>query len=59
MALRQAVEKLESKVKDLTLSVTQSAILHLGKSEKDQGEVLEWIEKVARGDLVKETALKV
>lgn len=58
MSFQSAVAKLGSPVKELVLSVTQESIL-LGKTEKDQSEVAEWIEKVGQGELVKETNFKV
>ncbi|KAJ7505334.1 hypothetical protein B0H11DRAFT_2339684 [Mycena galericulata] len=58
MDLKSTVAKLGFPLKDLVLSATQNGSLHVGKQEKDQREVIEWIAKIEQGDLVKEAGLK-
>jgi aminoacyl tRNA synthase complex-interacting multifunctional protein 1 len=59
MEFQSSVGKLSSPLKDLVLSVTQNGSLHVGKQEKDEREVIEWIAKIEQGDLVNEPGLKV
>jgi aminoacyl tRNA synthase complex-interacting multifunctional protein 1 len=47
--------KLASPLRDLVTGATTE----LGKSDKDKAEVTEWIEKVAQGDIVKPSGVKV
>jgi len=49
-----SIQKLPSPLKDLVLRGTPE----LGKSDKDKAEVVEWIEKVAQGDIVKPAGVK-
>ncbi|KAJ7366856.1 hypothetical protein DFH08DRAFT_678910 [Mycena albidolilacea] len=60
MDFQSTVGKLSSPLKDLVLSATQNGTLHVGKQEKDQGEVIEWIAKIGaeQNALVNETGLK-
>ncbi|KAJ7600556.1 hypothetical protein C8J56DRAFT_999750 [Mycena floridula] len=58
MAFQAAITKLQSPIKDLVLSVTQNGASLAGNIEKDQTEVVAWIEKVGQGDLVKDTNIK-
>ncbi|KAJ6508800.1 hypothetical protein C8R45DRAFT_968736 [Mycena sanguinolenta] len=60
MNFESSVGKLGSPLKDLVLSVTQNGSLHVGKQEKDQAEVIEWIAKVGteKNELVNDTGLK-
>ncbi|KAF7346315.1 hypothetical protein MSAN_01859100 [Mycena sanguinolenta] len=60
MNFESSVGKLSSPLKDLVLSVTQNGSLHVGKQEKDQAEVIEWIAKVGaeKNELVNDTGLK-
>ncbi|KAJ7780643.1 hypothetical protein DFH07DRAFT_729399 [Mycena maculata] len=58
MDFQSSVSKLSSPVKDLVLSVTQNGRLHVGKQDKDEREVIEWIAKIEQGDLIKEAGLK-
>jgi len=51
MAFQTSIANLNASVKALVLSVTQDGTLHVGKTEKDQVEVSEWIDKVGTGDL--------
>ncbi|KAJ3731104.1 hypothetical protein DFJ43DRAFT_1081449 [Lentinula guzmanii] len=53
MAFEDSVSKLNSAVKDLVTSVTKDDASLSGKSDKDQAEVAQWIEKVGQGDIVK------
>lgn len=47
--------KLASPLKELL----SGGSLELGKSEKDKADVIEWIEKVSQGDIVKPEAIRV
>ena len=47
--------KLPSPLKELL----SGGSLELGKSEKDKADVIEWIEKVSQGDIVKPEAIRV
>ncbi|KAJ7044107.1 hypothetical protein C8F04DRAFT_943027 [Mycena alexandri] len=58
MTFQSSVGKLSSPLKDLVLSVTQNGSVHVGKQEKDEREVIEWIAKIEKGDLVNEPGLK-
>ncbi|KAJ6584967.1 hypothetical protein B0H19DRAFT_924924 [Mycena capillaripes] len=58
MDFKSSVGKLSSPLKDLVLSATQNGSVHVGKQEKDEREVIEWIAKIEQGDLVKEAGLK-
>ncbi|KAJ3977826.1 hypothetical protein EV361DRAFT_787466 [Lentinula raphanica] len=53
MAFEESVSKLNPSIKDLVLSATKLNASLTGKSEQDQTEVVQWIEKVRQGDLVK------
>lgn len=50
-----SISKLVSPLKDLVLGVTPE----LGKTDKDKAEVIEWIEKIAQGDIIKPEGVKV
>ncbi|KAJ7250881.1 hypothetical protein B0H12DRAFT_1019064 [Mycena haematopus] len=60
MNFESSVGKLSSPLKDLVLSVTQNGTLHVGKQEKDQAEVIEWIAKIGaeNSELVNDAGLK-
>lgn len=47
--------KLASPLKELLLGASPE----LGKSDKDKADVIEWIEKVAQGDIVKPEGIQV
>lgn len=50
-----AFAKLASPLKELVVSASPE----LGKSDKDKADVIEWIEKVAQGDIVKPEGIQV
>jgi aminoacyl tRNA synthase complex-interacting multifunctional protein 1 len=50
-----SISKLRSPLKDLVLGATPE----LGKSDKDRAEVAGWIDKVAQGDIVSPSKVKV
>ncbi|THV05314.1 nucleic acid-binding protein [Dendrothele bispora CBS 962.96] len=58
MSFQNSVSKLGSPVKELVQSVAQTENSLTGKTEKDQAEVVQWIDKVAQGDLVKAENIK-
>lgn len=61
MSLQAAIEKLQSPLKELVSSVTnsdQGSSTIAGRSEKDQAEVTGWIEKIAGGEVPKADGLK-
>ncbi|KAJ7675840.1 hypothetical protein DFH06DRAFT_977677 [Mycena polygramma] len=58
MTFQSSVGRLSSPLKDLVLSATQNGSLHVGKQDKDEREVIEWIAKIEQGDLVNEPGLK-
>lgn len=49
MAFQASISKLSTPVKSLVLAVTQDGTLYIGKTEKDQSEVSDWIDKVGTG----------
>ncbi|KAF8895525.1 hypothetical protein BD779DRAFT_1500000 [Infundibulicybe gibba] len=51
MAFLEAVNALSGPLKDLVLSVTRAGTHHIGQSESDQAEIVEWIRKAASGDV--------
>ena len=59
MSVQAALAKLPSPLKDLVFSASQDAATLAGKTEKDQAEVVEWIDKVGQGDVAKEEGFKV
>lgn len=59
MSFQAAVSKLQSPVKDLVLAATKQGTQDIGKTDQDKAEIEEWIGKVAQGDIVKESGLKV
>ncbi|KAI0670815.1 hypothetical protein C8Q78DRAFT_1032135 [Trametes maxima] len=58
MSAGAALAKLPSPLRDLVSAVAQDGSEDFGKSEKDQAEVAEWIDKVAQGDVAKAENLK-
>jgi aminoacyl tRNA synthase complex-interacting multifunctional protein 1 len=60
MSSPSSIAKLSSPLKELVLGAIQSegGSGHLGKTEKDQSEVTEWIDKVVQGDVAKESNLE-
>ncbi|KAF9013419.1 hypothetical protein BDQ17DRAFT_1232028 [Cyathus striatus] len=52
MSFSAAVEKLDSPVKDLVVSVTKNGSQYVGESEEDKAEVATWIEKAGEPSLV-------
>ncbi|KAJ4482146.1 hypothetical protein J3R30DRAFT_3852636 [Lentinula aciculospora] len=58
MSFENSVSKLNTVVKDLVASTATNDSSLTGKSEKDQAEIVQWIEKVGQGDLVKLDNLK-
>ena len=50
--------KLQSPLKELVVGAAQEGSPDFGKTEKDQAEVAEWIERVALGSAVKPETLK-
>jgi aminoacyl tRNA synthase complex-interacting multifunctional protein 1 len=59
MSFQAALSKLPSPVINLVNGATQGGSQDFGKSKKDQAEVVEWIEKAAKGTIVVPSALKV
>ena len=59
MSAQAAIARLESPLRDLVTGAAQDGAQDFGKTEKDKAEVVEWIEKVAQGDIVKPEASKV
>jgi hypothetical protein len=59
MSFQAALSKLPSPLKDLVIGTNQDSGHHFGKSEKDQAEVVQWVEKAASGDILKPSGLKV
>jgi len=59
MSFQDSVSKLSSPVKELVQAVAQPETSLVGKTEKDQAEIAQWIDKVAQGDLVKAENIKV
>ncbi|KAF8827661.1 hypothetical protein HHX47_DHR4000199 [Lentinula edodes] len=53
MSFEDSVSRLGSAIKDLVASAAKDDPSLAGKSEKDQAEVVQWIEKVGQGDIVK------
>ncbi|KAK7469213.1 G4 quadruplex nucleic acid binding protein [Stygiomarasmius scandens] len=58
MSFQDSVSKLSSPVKELVQTVAQPETSLVGKTEKDQAEIAQWIDKVAQGDLVKAENIK-
>jgi hypothetical protein len=59
MSFQSALSKLPYPIKDLVTVATRDGSQDFGKSEKDQAEVIEWVEKAANGTVVTPSALKV
>jgi aminoacyl tRNA synthase complex-interacting multifunctional protein 1 len=59
MSAQAALSKLDAAVKDLVIATTHDGSQDFGKSEEDKAQVIEWIEKVAQGDITKEGSLLV
>lgn len=59
MSFEDSVSRLGSAIKDLVASAAKDDPSLAGKSEKDQAEVVQWIEKVGQGDIVKADNFKV
>lgn len=59
MSFQAAAETLNGSVKDLVNSLPADEGSLRGKTEKDQTEVVEWIQKVGQGDIAKEENIKV
>jgi aminoacyl tRNA synthase complex-interacting multifunctional protein 1 len=59
MSSQAAISKLPSPLKELVLSAVQDDVQAFGTTEKDKAEVMEWIEKVAAGDVGKPETLQV
>ena len=53
MSQKHITAKLPSPVRDLVVSLTQDGRQHMGRNDNDEGEVAQWIEKIAEGALVK------
>ncbi|KAF9077667.1 hypothetical protein BDP27DRAFT_1311444 [Rhodocollybia butyracea] len=58
MSFEASVSKLPLPVKDLVASATKENLSLTGTNEKDQAEVVQWIEKVGQGDVVKQSNFK-
>jgi len=59
MSSKNVFSKLSSPLRDLLKGSTQQDRQQLGVSEKDQEEIVQWIEKTARPDFVKSDAFLV
>lgn len=59
MSLKAAIDTVKSPVKELLLSATQDGSELAGSSEKDQIEVVGWVEKVGREELAADASLPV
>ncbi|KAF7422573.1 G4 quadruplex nucleic acid binding protein [Pleurotus ostreatus] len=57
MSLKAAIDTVKSPVKELLLSATQDGSELAGSSEKDQIEVVSWVEKVGREELAADASL--
>ncbi|KAF4577170.1 tRNA-binding domain-containing protein [Pleurotus pulmonarius] len=57
MSLKAAIDTVKSPVKELLLSATQDGSELRGSSEKDQIEVVGWVEKVGREEFAAEPSL--
>ena len=53
MSQQHITEKLPSRVRDLVVNLMQDGRQHMGRNDNDEGEVAQWIEKIAEGSLVK------
>ncbi|KAF5369574.1 hypothetical protein D9758_002684 [Tetrapyrgos nigripes] len=53
MSFQDSLAKLNSPVKDLVQSVAQKEYALEGKTDEDKDEVVKWIDKVAKGDVIK------
>ncbi|GBE84916.1 hypothetical protein BKA93DRAFT_735979 [Sparassis latifolia] len=58
MSSQAAIAKLHAPLGKLVAGAAEHGSPDYGKSEKEQAEVVEWIEKVAQGDVVKPENLK-
>ncbi|KAG6852783.1 hypothetical protein C0991_009120 [Blastosporella zonata] len=58
MSFQAAVDKLNSPVKDLVVAFTENGTRHVGDAEKDQAEVVDWIEKAAQPDVASEANIQ-
>jgi aminoacyl tRNA synthase complex-interacting multifunctional protein 1 len=56
---QDSLSKLSSPVKDLVQSASQEQPALVGKTDQDKAEVVQWIDKVAQGDVVKAENIKV
>lgn len=59
MSAQAALAKLAPPLRDLVSAAAPDGSESFGKSEKDQAEVAQWIDKVAQGDVAKAENLKV
>ena len=61
MSFQASLAKLSSPLKALVTGAIQleNGSGDTGKSDKDEADVIEWIEKVAQGDIVKLSGIKV
>ena len=59
MSSSAALAKLQDSLRSLVTGSAEEGSPAYGKSEKDQAEVADWIEKISTGDVAKAESLKV
>lgn len=59
MSFQASVSKLSGPVKDLVTTAADADPILKGKTDAEQSQVNEWLEKVGQGDLVKQENFKV
>ena len=59
MSFQAAIARLNQPLNDLVQSTLRDVVHASGKSDKDQAEVVQWIDMVAQGDIVKPGSLTV
>jgi len=59
MSLSAALLKLKDSVKELVVAVTENGTRHIGLTDKDQTEVVEWVEKAGQSDIANLASVQV
>lgn len=59
MSFSAALSKLNDSVKQLVVAVTENGTRHIGLTDKDQTEVVEWVEKAGQSDIASSASIQV
>jgi aminoacyl tRNA synthase complex-interacting multifunctional protein 1 len=59
MSFQATLSKISSPVKELVAAVTDNGTRHIGETEKDQKEVVDWVEKTVQPDVTSTTSIQV